>query len=48
LNTYSSVTRLTTIRVVVALGASHGLLIHQMDIKTTFPNGELDEEIYMQ
>jgi hypothetical protein len=47
-DTDSIVTRLTTIRVLVALAASHGLLIHQMDVKTTFLNGELDEEIYMQ
>jgi hypothetical protein len=47
-DTYSPITRLTTIRVLVALAASHGLLIHQMDVKTTFLNGELDEEIYMQ
>lgn len=32
----------------LALAASHGLLVHQMDVKTTFLNGELDEEIYMQ
>jgi hypothetical protein len=47
-DTYSPVTRLTTIRVLVALAASHGLIIHQMDVKTTFLNGELDEKIYMQ
>jgi hypothetical protein len=47
-NTYSHVARLTTIRVLLSLAASHGLLIHQMDIKTTFLNGELDEEIYME
>jgi hypothetical protein len=46
--TYSPITRLTTIRVLVALAASHGLLIHQMGVKKTFLNGELDEEIYMQ
>ena len=32
----------------IALAASHNLLIHQMDVKTTFLNGELDEEIYMK
>jgi hypothetical protein len=28
------------------LAASHGLLIHQMDVKTIFLNEELEEEIY--
>ena len=47
-DTYSPVARLTTIRVLLSLAASHGLLVHQMDVKTAFLNGELDEEIYMQ
>jgi hypothetical protein len=38
----------TTIRVLLSLAASYGLLVHQMDVKTTFLNGELDEEIYME
>jgi hypothetical protein len=46
-DTYSPVARLTTIRVLLSLAASHGLLVHQMDVKTTFLNGELEEEIYM-
>jgi hypothetical protein len=47
LDTYSPVARLTTIRVLLSLAALHGLLIHQIDVKTAFLNGELEEEIYM-
>jgi hypothetical protein len=46
-DTYSLVARLNTIHVLLSLAASHGLLIHQIDIKKTFLNGELEEEIYM-
>jgi hypothetical protein len=46
-DTYSSVVRLTTICVLLSLAASHGLLIHQMNVKTTFLNGELEDKIYM-
>ncbi|GKD90999.1 zinc finger, CCHC-type containing protein, partial [Tanacetum coccineum] len=28
--------------------ATHNLVIHQMDVKTTFLNGDLEEEIYMK
>ena len=47
-DTYSPVARLTTIQVMLSLAASHGLLVHQMDVKTAFLNGELEEEIYME
>jgi hypothetical protein len=46
-DTYSPVGRLTTIRVLLSLAASHGLLVYQMDVKTAFLNRELEEEIYM-
>jgi len=46
-DTYSHVARLTMIRALLYLAASYGLIIHQMDVKTAFLNGELDEEIYM-
>jgi hypothetical protein len=46
-DTYSPIARLTTIHVLLSLAASHGLLIHQMDVKTSFLNGESKEKIYM-
>nr|GEU60418.1 zinc finger, CCHC-type [Tanacetum cinerariifolium] len=33
---------------VPTLAAIHNLVIHQMDVKTTFLNGDLDEEVYMK
>jgi len=47
-DTYSPVARMTTIRVLLSLAVSYGLIIHQMDVKTAFLNGELEEEIYME
>ncbi|KAL0359117.1 UNVERIFIED_CONTAM: Retrovirus-related Pol polyprotein from transposon TNT 1-94 [Sesamum angustifolium] len=46
-DTYSPVARLTTIRVLIALASVYNLSIHQMDVKTAFLYGELEEEIYM-
>ena len=43
-DTYSLVARLTTIRVLLSLAVSYGLLVHQMDVKTTFLNGELEDD----
>ena len=47
-NTYAPVARISTIRVLIALASIYKFEIHQMDVKTAFLNGELDEEIYMQ
>ena len=47
-DTYSPVSRITTIRILIALASIHNLVIHQMDVKTAFLNGDLDEEIYME
>ncbi|GJY77011.1 reverse transcriptase domain-containing protein [Tanacetum coccineum] len=40
--------RITTIRLLLALAAIHNLVIHQMDVKTTFLNGNVEEEVYMK
>ncbi|GKA26863.1 retrovirus-related pol polyprotein from transposon TNT 1-94 [Tanacetum coccineum] len=47
-DTYSPITRITFIRTLIAIATIHNMVIHQMDVKTVFLNGELDEEIYMQ
>nr|GEV47759.1 zinc finger, CCHC-type [Tanacetum cinerariifolium] len=47
-NTYAPFARITTIRLLLALAAIHNLVIHQMDVKITFLNGDLDEEVYMK
>ncbi|GJU26364.1 zinc finger, CCHC-type containing protein [Tanacetum coccineum] len=46
-NIYALVARITTIRLLLVLAAIHNLVIHQMDVKTTFLNGDLDE-VYMK
>ena len=46
--TLSPVVRFTSIHLILAIIASLDLELHQMDVKTAFINGELDEEIYME
>ena len=41
-DTYSPVTRITFIRVLITIKTLHNLEIHQMDVKTTFLNGKLE------
>jgi Reverse transcriptase (RNA-dependent DNA polymerase) len=46
--TFAPVARFSSIRILLALGAHYDWEIHQMDVKTAFLNGELEEEIYME
>ncbi|GJT99385.1 zinc finger, CCHC-type containing protein [Tanacetum coccineum] len=46
-DTYAPVTRIGTIRLLIAMALTHNMIIHQMDVKIAFLNGGLDEEVYM-
>ena len=47
LETYSPVPKNDSFRIVMAIIAHFNLELHQMDVKTTFLNGDLEEEVYM-
>ena len=46
--TFSPIVKFQSIRTFAALVACRDLELHQMDVKTAFLNGELEEEIYMK
>jgi Reverse transcriptase (RNA-dependent DNA polymerase) len=43
----SLIIKFSSIRIILALVASLNLELYHLDVKTTFLNGELNEEIYM-
>ena len=46
--TFASVARYTSVRAVLAIVASKGWKVHQVDVKTTFLNGKITEEVYLE
>lgn len=44
---YAPVTKLETVRILLALAAHNGWQVHHMDVKTAFLNGEILEEVYV-
>ena len=45
--TFSPVSSKDSFRTIIALVAHYDLELHQMDVKTVFLNGDIDEMIYM-
>jgi hypothetical protein len=45
--TFSSVSYKDSFRIIMALIAHYDLELHQMDVKTTFLNGDREENVYM-
>ena len=46
--TFSLVSKKDSLRIILALVAHFDFELQQMDVKTTFLNGELEEEVYMK
>ena len=45
--TFSPISSKDSFRIIMALVAHYDLELHQMDVKTMFLNGNIDETIYM-
>jgi hypothetical protein len=46
--TFSPVSRMETIQLILAYACSKNIKVYQMDVKSTFLNGELEEEVYIE
>jgi hypothetical protein len=45
---FSPVARYTSIRVIIALASVLGWKLHQMDVKTSFLNGKVEQEVFLE
>jgi hypothetical protein len=46
--TFAPVTHLEVIRILLAFSMAKGFKLHQMDVKSAFLNGVLEEEVYVR
>jgi hypothetical protein len=46
--TFTPVRRYTSIRTIISLASVLGWKLHQMDVNTTFLNGQVEEEVYIE
>ena len=44
---FAPVARMDTVRIVLAIAAQNKWPVHQMDVKSAFLNGYLEEEVYV-
>ena len=47
-DTFAPVVRYTSIKTIISISAELGWRIHQMDVKTAFMNGFIEEEVYIE
>jgi hypothetical protein len=45
---FSLVSRYTSIQTIIALASVLGWKLHQMDVKTTFLNGKIEHEVFLE
>jgi hypothetical protein len=46
--TFAPVARLESIRMLLTYATHHGFKLYQMDVKSTFLNGSIKEEVYVE
>jgi hypothetical protein len=46
--TYALVARLEAIRILLAYTCAHNIKLYQMDVKSVFLNGYINEEVYVE
>ena len=46
--TFAPVARLEAIHILLSFSTHHGMMLYQMDIKSTFLNGLIKEEVYVE
>jgi hypothetical protein len=45
---FSPIARMESIRLILPYASSKHIKVYQMDVKSTFLNGDLEEEVYME
>jgi hypothetical protein len=46
--TFARVAQYISIRMIIVLDASMGWKLHYLNVKTTFINGDIEEEVYIE